>query len=186
MAYDQEPLVQMTLCHKSHNFHQLDTLQIWTLMSNYDRFYGLEVRFPGCRPTVPGSDSRHYQIFWVVVSLENWDFQPWGFHLAEHVTPLYPQKLALKFTNQQQALGIVRLRTKGHGVFFCFIISINIVTCLLRGTLVKAAEMVIVWERLHRHVHCYAVAQWMSCDSGHTDAYSNRRITVCCDGHVTP
>jgi hypothetical protein len=36
---------------------------------------------------------------------------------ADHATPLYPQKLALNFVTRGHSVGIVRLRTKGHGVF---------------------------------------------------------------------
>jgi hypothetical protein len=35
----------------------------------------------------------------------------------DHATPLYPQKLALNFVDKwRSSVGIVRLRTKGHGV----------------------------------------------------------------------
>jgi hypothetical protein len=42
---------------------------------------------------------------------------------ADHATPLYPQKLALNLVDKwRSSVGIVRLRTKGHGVclFVCF------------------------------------------------------------------
>ena len=41
-----------------------------------------------------------------------------GNRCADHVTPLYPQKLALtSSTGGGRSVGIVRSRTKGHGVF---------------------------------------------------------------------
>jgi hypothetical protein len=40
-----------------------------------------------------------------------------GTRCADHATPLYPQKSAL-LRRQRRSLGrIVRLRTKGHGVY---------------------------------------------------------------------
>ena len=84
-----------------------------------DRLCGLVVRVSGYRYRGPGFDPRRYQIFWVVVGLErgplslvrsNWG-ATWiknsgfrfrkqrltavGTRCANHVTPLYPQKLAL-------------------------------------------------------------------------------------------
>jgi hypothetical protein len=37
---------------------------------NLDRLCGLVVRVPGYRSRGPGFDTRHYQIFWEVLSLE--------------------------------------------------------------------------------------------------------------------
>jgi hypothetical protein len=42
-----------------------------------------------------------------------------GIRRADHATPFYPLKLAQNFANKGGRLvGIVRLRTKGHGVCF--------------------------------------------------------------------
>jgi hypothetical protein len=48
-----------------------------------------------------------------------------GIHCADHVTPSIRKKLALTSpTSGGRSVGIVRLRTKGHGVFFLvFILS---------------------------------------------------------------
>jgi hypothetical protein len=43
---------------------------LFTMYLFYDHLYGLVVRVPGYRSRGPGHDSRHYQIFWEVVSLE--------------------------------------------------------------------------------------------------------------------
>jgi hypothetical protein len=41
---------------------------------------------------------------------------------ADHATPHYPQKLTLPSpTRGIRSVGIVRLRTKGHGVFFLYV-----------------------------------------------------------------
>jgi hypothetical protein len=82
----------------------------------------------GCRPRGPRFDSQGCQIFWVAVGLEwgplspcedkwgatwkkssgsgleYWDQRPWGIHRADHATPLYPQKLALNFTEKWRSL----------------------------------------------------------------------------------
>jgi hypothetical protein len=43
---------------------------------------------------------------------------------ADYATPLYAQKLALNFVDKwRSSVGIVRLRTKGHGVFFIIIMD---------------------------------------------------------------
>ena len=45
-----------------------------------------------------------------------------GIRCFDHVTPLYPQKLALTSpTGGGLSVGIVRSRTKGHGVFFLWL-----------------------------------------------------------------
>jgi hypothetical protein len=36
--------------------------------------------------------------------LENWNQRPWGFRRANHVTPFYPQKLALNFADKWRSL----------------------------------------------------------------------------------
>jgi hypothetical protein len=48
---------------------------------------------------------------------------------------LYPQKLALTLsTSGGRSIGIVRVRTKGHGVYFSFIIEMNFTTLLTDRT----------------------------------------------------
>ena len=97
-----------------------------------DRLCGLVVRVSGYRYRGPGFDPRRYQIFWVVVGLErgplclvrlNWG-ATWirfrkkrltavGTRCANHVTTLYPQKLALTSpTGGGRSVGMVRSRTK--------------------------------------------------------------------------
>jgi hypothetical protein len=56
----------------------------------------------------------------VVALVYKTEINDWGMHLPDHATPLVLQKLKLKFANQGQALGIVHLRTKSHGVWFLF------------------------------------------------------------------
>ena len=97
------------------------------------------VRVSGYRYRGLGFDPRRYQIFWVVVGLEqgqpreprevNWGaiwmkkvaasglekkrLTAVGTRCADHVTPLYPQKLALTSpTGGGRSVGIVRVRTK--------------------------------------------------------------------------
>jgi hypothetical protein len=49
--------------------------------------------------------------------LKNRDLTAVGIRCADHSTPLYPQKLALtSLTSGGRSVGIVRLRTKSHGV----------------------------------------------------------------------
>jgi hypothetical protein len=105
-----------------------------------DRLCGLVVRVPGYRYRAPGFDSRRYQIFWEVVGLERGPLSPVriieellecksscsgqgnrvngrGDPLRWLPEPLYPQKLALTSpTSGGRSVGIVRLRTKSHGV----------------------------------------------------------------------
>jgi hypothetical protein len=105
-----------------------------------DRLCSLVVRVPGCRSRSPGSDSRHYQIFWEVVGLERGPLilvstieellerksSGSGLDIWDHGrgdpsrwsrNTFYPQKLALTSpTSGGRSAGIVRLHTKGHGV----------------------------------------------------------------------
>jgi hypothetical protein len=107
----------------------------------YDRLCGLVVRVPGYRSRDPWFDSRRYQIFWEIVGLERGPLSL--VRIIEKLLEckssdsghenringrgdpfrwprdtLYPQKLALTSpTGGGHSVGIVRLRTKGHGVF---------------------------------------------------------------------
>ena len=103
---------------------------------NTDRLCGLVVRVSGYRYRGPGFDPQCYQIF-VVVGLERGplslvrsieELLEWkssgsrsrkqrltavGTRCADHVRPLYPQKLALTSpTGGGRSVGIVRVRTK--------------------------------------------------------------------------
>jgi hypothetical protein len=91
---------------------------------------GLVVRVPGCRSRSPGFDSRRYQIFWQIVSLERGplslvriteELPEWkssgseinGDPLRWPRDTLYPQKLAVTLpTSGDHSIGVVRLRTK--------------------------------------------------------------------------
>jgi hypothetical protein len=108
-----------------------------------DRLYGLAVRVPGYRSRGPGFDSQHYNIFWEAVGLERGPFSlvstieellgrkgiGSGLENREYGrrdplcwprNTLYPQEFALTLpTSGSRYVGIVRLRTKGHGVFVC-------------------------------------------------------------------
>jgi hypothetical protein len=105
-----------------------------------DRLYDLVVRVPGYRSRGPRLDSRRYQIFWEVVGLERGPLslvriieelherKSSGFGLENRINgrrdplrwprdTLCPQKLAITSpTSGGRSVGIVRLRTKSHGV----------------------------------------------------------------------
>ena len=105
----------------------------------HDCLFGLVVRVSGYRYRGPGFDPRRCQIFWVVVGLERGplslvrsieELLEWkcsgsrsrkqrltavGTRCADHVTPLYPQKLALTSpTGGARSVDIVRVRTKAR------------------------------------------------------------------------
>jgi hypothetical protein len=125
------------------NFNSHDTDLGWIkylVPITKDRLCGLVVRVPGYRARGPGFDSRFYQIFWEVVGLERCPFSlvriteellEWksrGFDQENRINgpgdplrwprdTLYPQNLALTSpTSGDRSVGIVRVRTKGHGV----------------------------------------------------------------------
>jgi hypothetical protein len=97
---------------------------------------GLVVRVSGYRSWGPGFDSRRYEIFWEVVVLERGplslvrtteellEWKSSGSGLGNRKLTavgirdtLYPLKSALTWpTGGGRSVGIVRLRTKGHGV----------------------------------------------------------------------
>jgi hypothetical protein len=104
-----------------------------------DRLCGLVFRVPGYRSRGPGFGSRYYQIFWEVVCLERGplslvgiiegllEWKSSGSSQENRINgredplrwprnTLYPRKLALTSpTSGGRSVGIVRLRTKGHG-----------------------------------------------------------------------
>jgi hypothetical protein len=108
---------------------------------------GLVIRVPGYRCRGSGFDSRRYEIFWEVVGLERsplslvriieelleWKssgpvqenrFNGCGNPLRWPRDTLYPQKLALSSpTSGGRLVGVVRLRTNGHGVGCCWNLS---------------------------------------------------------------
>jgi hypothetical protein len=54
-----------------------------------------------------------------------------GIRSADHVTPLYPQKLALTSpTSGGRLVDIVRMWTKGHGIFYIYIHACHCVSYL--------------------------------------------------------
>jgi hypothetical protein len=107
-----------------------------------DRLCGLVVRVPGYRSRGPRFHSRRYQILWEVVGLERgplslgWiieELLEWqwsgsgpeirsvdrGDPLSWPRDTLHQQKLALTSpTSGGRSVGIVRVRTKSHGVWF--------------------------------------------------------------------
>jgi hypothetical protein len=111
-----------------------------TLSPSVGRLCGLVIRVPGYRSWGPGFDSRRYQIFWDVGGLERgplslvrineelleWKSRASGLEnqingrrdpLRWPRDTLYPQKLALTSpASGGRSVGIVRLRTKSHGV----------------------------------------------------------------------
>ena len=48
-----------------------------------------------------------------------------GIRCADHVTPLYPQKLALTSTGGGRSVGIVRSRTKATELVISFVMSVR-------------------------------------------------------------
>ena len=111
-----------------------------------DRLCGLVVRVSGYRYRGPGFDPRRYQIFWVVVGWNGVHSASWatwikkssgsrsrkqgltavGTRCADHVTPLYPQKLALTSpTGGGRSVSIVQVRTKATEFFKCETFSRN-------------------------------------------------------------
>jgi hypothetical protein len=111
---------------------------------------GLVVRVHGYRSRGPGFDSRRYKILWEVVGLERGplsfvriteELLEWrssgsgqenrindrGDPLRWPRDTLYPQKLELTSpTSGSHSVGIVRLRTKGHGVYLFFYYKLDV------------------------------------------------------------
>jgi hypothetical protein len=117
-------------------------------ISTMDRLCGLALRVPGYRSRGPGFDFRRYQIFREAVGLErgplslvriteeilewkssdsgleNRDLKGRGDPLRWPRDTLYPQKLPRTSpTSGGRSVGIVRLRTKSHGVSFYLKVS---------------------------------------------------------------
>jgi hypothetical protein len=127
------------------------------------RLCGLVVRVPGYRSRGPWFDSRRYQIFWEVVGLERGplsfvriieELLEWkssgsgqqnrindrGDPLLWPRDTLYPQKLDLTSpTSDGRSVGIVRLRTKGHGV----LVLVHSSTCCWRDEDASAFQRII-------------------------------------------
>jgi hypothetical protein len=126
--------VSLICCGCNHFFAGHFAENYVTLTLTFDRLCGLVVTVSGYRYRGPGFDYRRYQIFWVVVGLERGPLSlvrsylnkkssgsrsgkqrltVVGTRCADHVTPLYPQKLALtSSTGGGRSVGIVRSRTK--------------------------------------------------------------------------
>jgi hypothetical protein len=103
-----------------------------------DRLCGLVVRVPGYNSRDPGFDSRGYQIFWEVVGLERGPLSlvriieeylnekvaapvkktelTTGGSVALTTRHRLSAKVGTNFADKRRSLGIVRLRSKGHGV----------------------------------------------------------------------
>ena len=129
-----------------------------------DRLCGLVVRVSGYRYRGPGFDPRRYHIFWVVVGLERGplslvrsieELLEWkkssgsrsrkqrlmavGTRCADHVSPLYPQKLALTSpTGGGRSVGIVRVRTKVTEFSFVY-----------KMWIIQEPNMLELWNKLH-------------------------------------
>jgi hypothetical protein len=57
---------------------------------------------------------------------------PVGYRCATHPTPLYPQMLALKFTDQLQSISQYSLLAiKSHGVSFFVVFAVHVQKTLL-------------------------------------------------------
>jgi hypothetical protein len=126
----------------------LEERRDWRIFIHWpkDRLCGPVVRVPGYRSRGAGLDSRHYQIFWEVVgleqgplslvriieellgrnssssSLENREYGH-GDPLRRPRDTLYPQKLAVtSLTRGGRSVSIGRLRTKATE-FVCFVLT---------------------------------------------------------------
>jgi hypothetical protein len=83
---------------------------------------------------------------------------------GDHVTPLYPQKLALKFADQRRSsVVIVRLQTKSHGVSFCIsiIIIIIIITVILSTTMTTNTTTTAARHRSVLYKFPWSEAVWV-------------------------
>jgi hypothetical protein len=141
-----------------------------------DRLCGLVVRVHGYTSRGPGFDSRRCQMFWEVVGLERgphsllriieqlleWKSSGSGLETRindrgdplrwQHDT-LYLKKLALtSATSGGRSVGIVRLRTNGHGVFSlyfcCYFLFVEKILLIPLKTL--------NWEVEIRNLYCQA------------------------------
>jgi hypothetical protein len=131
------------------------------------------VRVPGYRSRGSGFDSRSYQIFWEVVGLERGPLSlvriieellerrssgsgqeirinGRGDPLRWPRDTLYPQKLAITSpTSGGRSVGIVRLRTKGHGVQF-FLVLLN--TYIIEKC--NSGKNLLIWKRAEHVISC--------------------------------